>query len=159
MCSNGHHHVHHSDDYDAFLSAGVHEYESIVQWVSADTHHACARCQICGLAVNIKLRFCHCPPIIAFSFPHLRIGIDNTFKISFDNSDYTYTLAAVIYYANLHFTAQIVTRDGRIWFYNGMEIVDQNEQPFLEHVGFIHSQTNWYTCKGGDGCAVIYSRI
>ena len=40
-----------------------------------------------------------------------------------------------------------------------MEIVDQNEQPFLEHVGFIHSQTNWYTCKGGDACAVIYSRI
>ena len=159
VCPNGHH-VHHSDDYNAFLSAGVHEYESIVQWVSTETHHACTRCEICGVAVNIKIRFRDCPPLMVFSFPQLRIGINNTFRISIDNSDHTiYTLAAVIYYANLHFTAQIITRDGRIWFYNGMEIIDPNVRPSLEHVGFIHSQTNLNTCKGGDACAVIYSRI
>jgi hypothetical protein len=32
VCFNGHH-VYHSDDYDAVLSVGVYEYESIVQWV------------------------------------------------------------------------------------------------------------------------------
>ena len=158
VCLNGHH-VHHSDDYDTFLSAGVHEYESIAQWVSAETHHARTRCEICSLAVNVKLRFHCCPPLIAFSFPRLRIGIDRTFKISLENSDRTYTLAAVIYYANLHFTAQIITRDGRIWFYNGMEIVDPSVPPTLEHVGFICSQSNLLTCKGGEACAVIYVGI
>ena len=158
VCPNGHR-VHHSDDYDAFLSAGVHGYESIVQWLSAETHHACTQCQICSLAVNVKLRFLQCPPLIAFSFPQLRINIDNTFQISLENSSHTYRLSAVIYYANLHFTAQIITRDGRIWFYNGMEITDPGVQPCLEHVGFIHSQPNLNRSKGGDACAAIYSRM
>ena len=39
VCPNGHH-VHHSSNYDAFLSAGVHEYESVAQWVLTETHHA-----------------------------------------------------------------------------------------------------------------------
>ena len=67
VCPNVHH-VHHSNDYNAFLSARVHEYDSIVQWLSAETHHACTRCQICSLAVDIKLRFCQCPPLIVFPF-------------------------------------------------------------------------------------------
>ena len=157
VCPNGHH-VHHSDDQHAFLSAGVHNYESIVQWLSADTHHACTRCQICRLAVDMKLRFRQCPPLFAFCFPQLRIGIDNTFKISFENTDHTYRLAAVIYYANQHFTVQIITRDGRIWFYDGMEITDPNIQPCLEYVGSIYSQPNLNRCRGGDACAAIYSR-
>ena len=157
VCPNGHH-VRHSDDYNAFLSAGVHEYESIVQWLSAETPHARARCQICSLAVYIKLRFRRCPPLIAFSFPELRIGIEDTFKISFENSERTYMLSAVIYYANQHFTAQIVTRDGRIWFYDGMKITDPNVQPSLEHVGSIRSQSNLNRCRGGVACAAIYSR-
>jgi hypothetical protein len=33
VCPNGHHR-HHSDDNVAVLSKGVHEYESIVEWVS-----------------------------------------------------------------------------------------------------------------------------
>ena len=160
VCRNGHqaHHVRVLDDYDGFLSAGVHKYESIVQWVSAETHHARIHCEICSLAVDVKLRFCQCPPIVAFSFPGLRIDISNTFTISFENSDHVYTLAAVIYYANLHFTAQIITRDGRIWFYNGMEFVDSNVQPTLEHVGFIHNETDLGTCRGGEACAAIYAR-
>ena len=158
VCPNGHH-VHHSDDYHAFLSAGVHEYESIVQWLSAETPHACARCQICSLAVDIKLRFRRCPPLIAFSFPELRIGIEDAFKISFENSECTYTLSAVIYYADQHFTAQIITRDGRIWFYDGMKITDPNVQPSLEHVGSIRSRSNLNRCRGGVACAAIYSRM
>jgi hypothetical protein len=148
VCPNGHH-VHHSNNYDAFLSAGVHEYESIAQWVSTETHHARARCEICAQAVSLKLRFRHNPPLLVFSIPQLRIHIDITFKISIENSDHIYTLAAVIYYANLHFTAQIITRDRRIWFYNGMEILDPNIQPTLEYVGIIHSQINMHTCRGG----------
>jgi hypothetical protein len=93
------------------------------------------------------------------SSSQLRIGIDRTFKlISFDNSEHTYGLAAIIYYANLHFTAQIITRDGRIWFYNGMEIINPSVQLSLEH-GFIRSHTNLNICKGGNTCAVIYSRV
>ena len=159
VCCNGHR-VFHSNDYDAFLSAGLHEHGSILQLVSTEAHHGNTRCEICGVPVNIKLRFCQCPPIFAFSFSEIRLGIDNTFKISLENSDHIYRLAAVIYYANQHFTAQIITRDGRIWFYDGMEIVDSNVQPTLQHVGSIRGHTNLlHTCRGGEACAAIYTRI
>ena len=159
VCPNGHH-IHHSNNYDAFLSAGVHEYESISQWVSTETHHAYARCQICAHAVGLKLKFRRSPPLLVFSISRLRIHIDATFKILIENSDHVYTLAAVIYYANSHFTAQIITRDGRVWFYDGMEISDPNIQPTLKYVGTtgIRSQINMHVCRGGEACALIYAR-
>jgi len=67
-------------------------------------------------------------------------------------------LAAVIYYGNSHFTAQIVTADGRTWFYDGMEITDPNIQPTLEYVGTIHSQPNMNVCRGREASALIYTR-
>jgi hypothetical protein len=160
VCPNGHH-VHHSDDYDAVLSAGlgVHQYESIVQWMSAETNHAHTRCEICGHAAGIKFKFCHDPPLLVFSIPQLRIQINTTFKLSIENCDYIYTLQAVIYYSNLHFTAQIITRDGRIWYYDGMEIINRNVQPTLKHVGSIYDNADLHTCRGGQACAVIYARL
>lgn len=72
------------------------------------------RCQICGHAVGLKLRFHHSPLLLVFSIPQMRILYDTTFKISITNSDHKFTLAAVIYYANFHFTAQIITRESRV---------------------------------------------
>ena len=80
ICPNGHH-VHHSDDCVAVLSNGVHEYESIVQWVSAETHHAEARCHICHHLVSIKLRFQHGPPLLVFSMAGSRTHINTSFDI------------------------------------------------------------------------------
>jgi hypothetical protein len=157
VCPNGHH-VHHSDNYDAFLSAGLHEYESIAQWVSTNTHHAHALCEACAHPVSLKNKFCQSPPLLVFSIPGVRIDIDTAFNISIENTEHMYTLAAVIYFANSHFTAQIITRDGRIWFYDGMEMLNPNIQPTLEYVGVIHSQFNLHTCKGGEATALIYAR-
>ena len=70
-----------------------------------------------------------------------------------------YRLAAVIYYTNLHFTTQITTCDGRIWFYNRMKFTDLDVQPCLEHVGFIHCRSSLNRCKEGYACAAIYSRM
>jgi hypothetical protein len=82
VCPNGHH-IHHTNNHDAFLSAGVHEYESIAQWVSMETHHANAQCQICACPVAIKPRFCHSPPLLVFFFSisQLNIPIDTTFEL------------------------------------------------------------------------------
>ena len=70
-------------------------------------------------------------------------------------------LVAVVYYANQHFTSKVITRDGRLWFYDGMAIANQNVQPTLKHVGFIHNQPDLHTCEEshGQACAAIYARI
>ena len=159
VCPNGHH-DRHSDDCVAVLSSGVHEYGSIVQWVSEETHHAEARCQICRHAVNIKLRFQHGPPLLVFSMAGSRTHINPSFDItSIDTCISTYTLLAVIYYADQHFTAQVVTRDGRIWYYDGLALINPNSQPTLEEAGSIHCQPNLQSCRGCQATAAIYYRL
>ena len=157
-CLNGHQ-VHHSNDYSAVLSVGVYEYESIVQWVSTETQHAKARCEICGSTAGVKQRFRHGPPLLVFSIPDSRIRIDNTFDISTGNHCHTYILVAVIYYGSQHFTSQLVTRDGRLWFYDGITIADPSIEPTLELVGSIQSQPSMNMCEGRRACAIIYARL
>ena len=163
ICPNGHH-VHHSDDHVAVLSNGVNEHGSIVQWVSAETCHAEACCHICHHVVSIKLRFQHCPPLLVFSFPNSKTHIDTSFNIaSIDNLGHVsmYTLLAVIYYANQHFTqtAQIVTHDRRIWYYDGLVLVNANVQPSLEEIGSIHCHPDLQNCRGGQATAAIYAKL
>jgi hypothetical protein len=73
-----------------------------------------------------------------------------------------YTLLAVIYdYADEHFTAQIVTRDGRMWYYDGLALINLDIQPILEEVGSIHCQPDLQSCKGlgGRATATIYAKL
>ena len=161
ICPNhSDHYVHHSDDRIAVLSRGAHKNASIVEWVSAETHHAEVCCDICHHAVGIKLRFQHSPPLLVFSMPDSRTHINTTFDIvSVDSQVSMYTLLAVIYYADQHFTAQIVTRDGRIWYYDGLAPVNPDIQPTLKEVGSIHCRPDLQSCKGGRATATIYARL
>ena len=90
------------------------------------------------------------PPLLMFSMPYSRTHIDTTFNIiSIDSQVSTYTLLAVIYYTDQHFTAQIVTHDGRIWYCDGLAIINPDIQPTLEEVGFIQCRPDLQSCKGG----------
>ena len=162
QCPNGHR-VHHSNDCDAYLSIGTVVYASISQWISINSEHTSVRCQICSRSAGIRLRFCSCPPILAFQVDpttymdhNLSVQIGNRVQVQ------RYALAAVIYYAHEHFTAQIITRDGRVWFYDGMAIARQNN-PALENVGSINDMSfNMQTChgtRGGSPCMAMYARI
>ena len=154
ICPNGHH-VHHSDDRVSVLSNRVHD-----QWVSAETHHTEAYCCICHHVVSIKLRFQYGPPLLVFSMAGSRTHINTSFDIvSIDNCVSMYTLLAIIYYTDQHFTAKIVTCDGRIWYYDGLALINPNIQPTLEEVGSIHCQPDLWICRGGQATAAIYAKV
>jgi hypothetical protein len=71
-----------------------------------------------------------------------------------------YLLTAVVYYKHHHFINHIIMCDKRIWFYNGMAIMNQQVQPALECIGFIYSQQDsdlLYNCGGNSVCTVIYA--
>ena len=51
-----------------------------------------------------------------FSIPGVRVHIDTAFNISIENTEHMYTLVAIIYFANSHFTAQIITHDREFGF-------------------------------------------
>ena len=160
QCPNGHY-VHHLDDYDTFFSTGRNEYESIAQWISIHTSHIELACQHCGHAVSLQRRFRSTPPLLVFSIPanNSTTLMNTTLKISIEDQNREYLLTAVVYYGHHHFMNHIITRDGRIWFYDGMAIANR-QRPALECVGSIHSQQDLdllYNCRGNSVCAVIYA--
>ena len=157
-CPNEHY-VRHSNDYDAYFSTSSVLYGSISQWISIDTAQTSALCQICGHSVSIRLKFCSCPPLLAFQLSEPTTFMDYNLSIQIENRVQRYVLAAVVYYAHEHFTSQIITHDGRVWFYDGMAVAHQNALA-LEHVGSINNLSfNLQSCRGRSACMAIYSRI
>ena len=71
-----------------------------------------------------------------YSLAQPTISIVHTFSVRLENRVQNYSLAAVIYYSHEHFTTQIITRDGRVWFYDGMLIT--LTVPTLNCVGSIN---------------------
>jgi hypothetical protein len=85
--------------------------------------------------------------------------MDYTLSVQSENRVERYALAAVIYYAHEHFTSQIITRDGRVWFYDGMAIARQNNMA-LEYVGSINDMSfDMQSGRDGSPSMAIYSRI
>ena len=86
--------------------------------------------------------------------------INTTLEISIEDQNHKYVLMTVVYYGHHHFTNHIITCDGRIWFYDGMAIMNQQLRPAHKCVGSIHVQQDLnllYNCKGNRACAVIYA--
>ena len=157
QCPNGHR-VRHSNDYHAYLSTAA-IYGSISQWVSIDSAQTTALCQTCNHSVAIRLKFCSCPPLLAFELTEATTFMDYNLSVQVENRVQGYALAAVVYYAHEHFTSQIITRDGRVWYYDGMALARRNI-PSLEHVGSINDGTfNMQYCRGGSPCLAIYARV
>ena len=155
LCPNGHY-VHHSYDSIALFSAAATPFTSIAQWVSTDTEQTTALCSVCQHPASIRLKFCRTPPLLAFEFSaQPTISIVHTFSVRLENRVQNYSLAAVIYYSHEHFTTQIITRDGRVWFYDGMLITPT--VPTLNCVGSINDPSfSLQVCRGGTPCAALY---
>jgi len=161
LCPNGHN-LCHSNDSEALLSAAATPFESIDQWVSMDTEQMTARCSVCRHQVSVRLKFCRTPPLLAFEFSaQPTINIVHRMNVQLENHvQKCYSLAAVIYYSNNHFTTQIIMRDGRVWYYDGMLITDLMVEPTLDCVGSINDPSfSVQACRGGTPCAALYCLI
>lgn len=148
-------------DYDALLSLHTLSFTSIAHWVSSQTDQLIVCCRVCHHTPRILLKFCSAPPLFAFEFSaHPTLILDNIFKVQIGNRTVYYTLAAIIYYSQSHFTAQIVTRDSWVWFYDGMSLTNPMVNPTLEYVSSINSSLfTKQICRDAHSCAAIYSSI
>lgn len=156
-CPNGHN-LHHSNHNSALLNAVTTSFASIAQWILIDTKQTTARCRECRHRVSIQLKFRRAPPILAFEFSaHPNIEINHSLSVQVENSVKIYYLAAVVYFSDAHFTSQIITRDGRIWHYDGMSISNPTVEPTLPCTGSINDYLfSVQDCRGGSPCAALY---
>ena len=156
LCPNGHN-VLHSDDSRTLLSAAI-QFASIAQWASVGTEQTTTRCRVCRCLVSIQLKLRTTPPLLAFEFSaQPTININHSLSLQLENRVQKYSLTTVIYYSHNHFTTQIITRDGRVWFYDGMLITDPTVEPTLHCTGSINDPSfDVQVCRGASPCAAFY---
>jgi len=126
--------------------------------VSPATDQTTALCSVCQHPISIRLKFCRPPPLLAFEFSaQPTIGIDHSLNVQLENHVQKYSLTAIIYFIHNHFTTQIITRDGRVWFYDGMSITNPTVEPTLDFAGSINDPSfSVQACRGGIPCAALY---
>lgn len=158
LCPMGHNVCHSNESY-ALLSAGATPFTCMAQWISTNTEQTTARCSVCRHQVSVRLKFCNTPPVMAFEFSaQPTVDIVHLLSVQLENHIQNYSLAAVIYYSQDHFTTQIVTRDGRVWFYDGMSIANPTVEPILHSVGSINDPLfSIQDCRGRMPCAALYT--
>ena len=125
---------------------------------SNEEEQTTARCCVCRHSISIQLRFCRAPPLLAFEFSaQPTIGIVHSLNVQLKNCVQKYSLAAIIYFIHNHFTTQIITQDGRVWFYDGMSITNPTVEPTLDFAGSINDPSfSVQACRGGIPCAALY---
>lgn len=157
QCLNNHQEQQ-SEVFDVVLHKGVSAFDSISEWISTCSEQASHLCRICRLQAKIEYRFQAAPPLLAFSFPGSMTHIDHSFELTVDGSLHTYQLFTVIYYREVdaHFISYVITKDGQIWFYDGMSYLNN---PTMEYCGTLHNQPlQLKTCRGGQASVAIYAR-
>ena len=144
--------------FDVVLHKGHSEFDSISEWISTCSEQASHLCRTCRLQANIEYKFLAAPPLLAFSFPGSMTYIDHSFELKYNGSLHsTYQLTTVIYYREVdaHFVSYVITKDGQIWFYDGMSCLSN---PTMEYCGTLHNQPpQLETCRGGQASVAIYA--
>ncbi|KAF8867601.1 hypothetical protein BD779DRAFT_1464052, partial [Infundibulicybe gibba] len=69
-------------------------------------------------------------------------------------AQYLYTLRGVIYHGNDHFTARIITREGDIWYHDGMLTGSE-----LIPDGTLASRVDLTTCRSRVAIVAVYALI
>jgi hypothetical protein len=156
QCPNNHK-ERQSEIFDVVLYKGHSEFDSISEWISTCSEQASHLCRICRLQARIEYKFQAAPPLLAFSFPGSMTYIDHSFELKVDGRLHTYKLSTVIYFceADAHFVSYVITKDGQIWFYDGMSYLSN---PTMEYCGTLHNQPpQLETCRGGQASVAIYA--
>jgi hypothetical protein len=160
-CPNNHH-ERQSESYDLIIHKGRSNFESISDWISSTSEEASTCCRTCEGQVRLEYIFKTAPPLLAFSFPNSRTHIDHGFELKVNNHKHNYRLNAVVYFreTDAHFVSYVITRDGQIWFYDG--ILYKNN-PQMEYCGLLsrcheNSESPLEFCRGGQASLAVYAR-
>jgi hypothetical protein len=102
-----------------------------------------------------KIYFNNVPDILIIECPGSNIDISPNITINTNDAEITLKLRGIIYHGRHHFTSQIVSLNGDIWYHDGMttgQTCDWNGA-LSEH---LPQELN--TCKGRSVTLVLYAQ-
>ncbi|KAF8958461.1 hypothetical protein BDZ97DRAFT_1668456 [Flammula alnicola] len=154
-CPNGHHRRG-IGSYSSMISAGIIRHNSIKNWINNPRECSETICRLCGENTFATYQFNILPDVLVFDFGGIKLVINFSIDVSFNNSQYKYKLAGIIYFGSNHFTSRIITQNGQIWFHDGITTGQQ-----LEYEGtwdHIRDNLNLYRCGGKKAILAFYTR-
>ena len=97
---------------------GRYKSRDISQWLEAILNQKISiPCANCGDIITTTVTFSAPPPFIAFIVYDTKAKY--TSQIILPNQHQLYRLCGIVYYANNHFVAQIIDKQGDIWYHDG----------------------------------------
>lgn len=114
-------------------------------------------CSGCHGSTEMITHFQEAPPILSLSLPSEDnvISISKQITVKCEHEDVLYVLKGIVYYANAHFTSQIVTANGDVWYHDGIgtggEILYDGKLAEMSELDLLHR-------KGGNATLSVYSR-
>ncbi|KII92304.1 hypothetical protein PLICRDRAFT_104202 [Plicaturopsis crispa FD-325 SS-3] len=112
-------------------------------------------CSLCASPMHRRTVFTSTPHLLAFNLYNCDTNPAKIIRVPTEDKEITLRLRGVIYHGDFHFTARIITRDGRLWYYDG---ATTGGTSLLE--GFIDniSEHELRRCKGRRISMALYAR-
>ena len=155
VCINQHSFYMHNSS-SVLISTGTNSFNSINQWISTYSEPTRQACNICNSPLYLKYTLENIPEFLVFDFggrDHLEIN--KSFLLNKDGIQYLFKLKGVIYFSQNHFTSRIITRNGQIWFHDGMTL-----QHSMRYEGLLDTELcpNIFYSNNGNAVLAIYTQ-
>ena len=132
-------------------SRGSTEHCALLYFKGIKVHNPCTECRH---NLQTQMHFNVVPKIFAIHISNYTIQISHSIIVDVMNSQRTYKLKGLIYYADQHFTSQFVDKNNDVWYHDGIQTghrcIKQGNLSNLSN----HSLLN---AHGHRLCSVIYS--
>ena len=94
------------------------------------------------------------PKLLILKYPYTKIKTSHKIKIKINNTNTLLYLKGIVYYGGNHFTCRIISKDGKIWFNDGITTGGRSiEEGHLSTM----SDKNLRRCKGKDLALTVYA--
>ena len=112
------------------------------------------RCNECLTKLKIFLTYNEPPKLLILEYPYTTIKTSHKIKIKVNNTNTLLYLKGIIYYGENHFTSRIISKDGKIWFNDGITTGGRSIEE--GHLSMM-SDKNLRKCKGKDLILAVYA--
>ena len=112
------------------------------------------RCVECLTKLKNFLTYNEPPKLLILEYPYTTIKTSYKIKIKVNDTATLLYLKGIVYYGENHFTSRIISKDGKIWFNDGITTGGRSiEEGHLSTM----SDKNLRRCKGKDLALTVYA--
>ncbi|KAF9455327.1 hypothetical protein BDZ94DRAFT_1371138, partial [Collybia nuda] len=129
---------------------------STQDWVDPFEYPIGQFCQECLSPMVKHIKYNHIPKTLVLEYPHTNIETSHQIKFVVNGKSTSLYLRGIIYHGDNHFTSRVISREGQIWYHDGM----LTKETCIED-GTLQNMSNeeLKECQDKDLVLAVYSQI